>query len=308
MTVLAGTNDGVFRTLLEAIEDAEQVLESGRTMRIRTFDSVDGVFAASKTGLYRSRDRGSSWENLGVPREEVYSVVASPDGERLFAGTHPAHLYVSTDEGESWDELEGFQELPSRQEWFTPRHRNEAHIRSLRVHPNTPDRVIAGVEVGGVHVSEDRGETWTERSDGVHDDNHHVLVLGPEEYVASTGSGLYRTEDTGKSWTRLDGELDHRYFREARSHGGRLYAAAARSSPGTWSGENGADAALFESDDMETFTEQPYPGSPEEVILAWTVTDTVIAGTNEGRVIQRTDEGWKDLGTLPAGVRSLTTV
>lgn len=308
MTLLAGTNDGVFRTSLEAIEDAEQVLESGRTMRIRTFDSVDGVFAASKTGLYRSRDRGSSWENLGVPREEVYSVVASPDGERLFAGTHPAHLYVSTDEGESWDELEGFQELPSRQEWFTPRHRNEAHIRSLGVHPDTPDRVIAGVEVGGVHVSEDRGETWTERSDGVHDDNHHVLVLGPEEYVASTGSGLYRTEDTGKSWTRLDGELDHRYFREARSHEGRLYAAAARSSPGTWSGENGADAALFESDDMETFTEQPYPGSPEEVILAWTVTDTVIAGTNEGRVIRRTDEGWDDLGTLPAGVRSLTTV
>ena len=168
--------------------------------------------------------------------------------------------------------------------------------------------MIAGVEVGGVHVSDGEGETWTERSDGVHDDIHHVLVLSSEEYVASTGSGLYRTEDAGESWVRLDKALDHRYFREARSHEGWLYAAAARSSPGTWSGENGADAALFESDDGETFTEQPYPGGPEEVILAWTVTDTVIAGTNEGRVIRRADEGWEDLETLPAGVRSLTTV
>lgn len=309
MSLLAGTNDGVFRTPLKTTERAEQVLESGRTMRIRTFDSFDGVFAASKTGLYRSDDEGDSWENLNVPREEVYSVVASPDGDRLFVGTHPAHLYVSTDEGESWSELENFQELPSREEWFTPRHRNEAHIRSLGVHSDTPERVIAGVEVGGVHVSEDRGETWTERKAGVHDDIHHVLVQSSKEYIASTGSGLYRTADVGESWTRLDEELDHRYFREAISHDGRLYTAAARSSPGTWSGENGADAALFESEDGKTFEPIAYPGGPEEVILAWTVAEGfVIAGTNEGGVIRRTGEGWEDLGTLPAGVRSLTSV
>ena len=53
-------------------------------------------------------DEGQTWEDLGVPQEEVYSIVASPDGERLYAGTHPAHLYVSTDSGETWDELEGF--------------------------------------------------------------------------------------------------------------------------------------------------------------------------------------------------------
>ena len=177
----------------------------------------------------------------------MYSVVASSNGERLYAGTHPAHLYVSTDGGDTWDELEGFQDLPSRDQWHTPRHRNEAHVRSLGVHPEMPDRVIAGVEVGGVHVSEDQGEIWTERRDGVHDDVHHVLALGPDEYVASYGDGLYRTQDAGQSWTRLDTELDHRYFREAVAVDGRLYAAAARSSPRTWSGEGGADAVLLEN-------------------------------------------------------------
>lgn len=117
----------------------------------------------------------------------------------------------------------GFQELPSREDWYTPRHRDEAHVRSLGAHPDAPNRVVAGVEEGGVHVSEDRGESWTERRDGVQDDVHHVLVLGPETYVASCGDGLYRTRDGGRSWTRLDDALSYRYFREATMHDGRLY-------------------------------------------------------------------------------------
>jgi len=308
MAVLIGTRDGIYRTATVPVEGAEQVLDSGDVPRVRTFPAVDGVFAATKTGLYRSMDEGQTWKDLGVPQEEVYSVVASPDGERLYAGTHPAHLYVSTDSGETWDELEGFQELPSRDEWHTPRHRNEAHVRSLGVHPETPDRVVAGVEVGGVHVSDDQGETWTERRDGVQDDVHHVLVLGADEFVASCGDGLYRTRDTGQSWTRLDTDLDHRYFREAFTFDGRLYAAAARSSPGTWSGENGADAILVESTDSgETIETVSYPGGPAEVILAWTAIDgDVLAGTNDGRLISRDADGtWADAGMIPAGIRSL---
>jgi photosystem II stability/assembly factor-like uncharacterized protein len=313
MAVLIGTRDGVYRAPVVPVEDAnpEQVLDSGNTLRIRTFPVVDGVFAATKTGLYRSVDTGQRWENLDVPREEVYSVVASPDGERLYAGTHPAHLYVSTDGGGTWDELDGFQNLPSRDQWHTPRHRNEAHVRSLGVHPATPGRVVAGVEVGGVHVSENEGETWTERREGVHDDIHHVLILGSDEYVASTGNGLYRTRDAGQSWTRLDTELDHRYFREAFAFDGRLYAAAARSSPGTWRGENGADGILVESTDTgETFETVSYPGHPEEVVLAWTVVDgTVIAGTHNGRLISRDSDGtWTTVGQVPAGIRSLESL
>ena len=305
--LLAGTYDGVFRADGPRFEDAERVLDSDRAMRVRRFDGWDGAFAATKSGLYRTTDGGDSWTDLGVPCEEVYSVLGDPQGERLYAGTHPAHLYVSEDGGESWQELEGFQDLPSRDEWHTPRHRDEAHVRALRAHPDGPERVIAGVEVGGVHVSDDRGETWTERRNGVHDDVHHVLVLGPDEYVASCGGGLYRTRDAGERWARLDSDLEHTYFREAFAHDGILYAAAARSSPGTWRGENGADAALFESrDNGDSFEALDYPGRPEEVVLAWTAHDgEVVAGTNDGRVIVRDADGWIEGGQLPAGASSL---
>jgi photosystem II stability/assembly factor-like uncharacterized protein len=310
MTLLIGTEDGVYRTSGVPFENATQILAAGRVMRVRQFSESAGAFACTKTGLYHSTAGGTAWANLDVPQEEVYSVCVSPDSERLYAGTHPAQLYASDDGGDSWTELEGFQELPSREEWYTPRHRNEAHVRVVDTHPAVPDRVIAGVEVGGVHVSEDRGESWTERQTGVHNDVHHVLVDGPEKYIASCGGGLYRTTDAGQSWTRLDEKLDHTYFREAIVYDEQLYAAAARSSPGTWRDESGADAAMFVSDtDDNTFNTPSYPGAPQEVILAWTVAgDQVVAGTNGGRVIGETDDGWKTLGQLSPSIRSLCVV
>lgn len=310
MALLFGTEDGVYRATELPFDDARNVSDAGRVMRVKQPPKSDSIYACSKTGLYRSTDRGDTWSNLDVPREEVYSACLSPDGERLYAGTHPAHLYVSENSGASWRELEGLQELPSREEWFTPRHRNEAHIRSLDTHPDTPNRVIAGVEVGGVHLSDDRGETWRERRNSVHDDVHHVLVRNSEEYIVSCGDGVYRTRDAGQHWTRLDGDLSHRYFREAIEHDGRLYTAAARSSPGTWHGESGADAGLFISDDDgDSFRAVSYPGEPREVVLAWAVVDDhVIAGTNDGSVLRETADTWESVGQLPTGIRSLCAV
>lgn len=305
--LLIGTSDGVYRSAIDEVDDATRVLDSERVLRVRRFGGR--VFAATHSGLFRSTDGGVTWSDLGVPRDEVYSVLRSPDGERLYAGTHPAHLYVSRD-GSAWNELTGLQDLPSRDEWQLPRHRDEAHIRSLGVHPDVPERIVAGIEVGGVHISDNEGETWTERREGVHDDVHHVLVVGDEEYIASCGGGLYRTRDAGLSWTRLDADLDHTYFREAFIHGDRLYAAAARSPPPSWGGERGQDAALFESTDGgDSFESVPYPAGPEEFILAWASDeDGVLAGTRGGHVLRRSDSEWTTIGSVPASIRSLSVV
>ena len=58
MAILFGTRDGVYRTATVPVEDADQVLDSGDTPRVRTFPAVNGVFAATKSGLYRSLDEG----------------------------------------------------------------------------------------------------------------------------------------------------------------------------------------------------------------------------------------------------------
>lgn len=96
-----GSDDGVNRvTGVTDPEgrDAQRVLESGRVLRIRRLDGIDGVFTATETGLYHSRN-GEAWTDLGVPREQVYAVGAGPDGDRVYAGTRPAHVYVARTNG-----------------------------------------------------------------------------------------------------------------------------------------------------------------------------------------------------------------
>lgn len=94
MAILIGARDGVYRTETLPVEDADYVLNSGDTSHVRTFPAMSGMFAAWKSGLYRSIDEGQTWENLDVPREDVCSVVASSNDERLYTGTHLAHLYL----------------------------------------------------------------------------------------------------------------------------------------------------------------------------------------------------------------------
>jgi hypothetical protein len=308
--LIAGSDDGLYglRNLRsDEPTDVEQVLESGRVMRVRSLDDVDGVFAATASGLFHSTD-SSEWTDLGVPRERVYSVAAGADGDRLYAGTRPAHLYTATLEERGrnggpygsleWRELGGFQDLPSREEWRLPRHENLAQVRDVHVHPDAPDRVVAGVEVGGVHVSEDGGDTWTERKSGMHDDVHELHLAGPAEFVAATGFGLFRSTDAGRSWTRLDEGVDQRYFRSAFSHEGTLYAGGALANSSTWDDPD-ADPALVVSHDGETLETVEHP-RPDETVTGITVLEgQIVAATHRGTVLVEDGGDWSVAGSFP---------
>lgn len=309
--LVAGSDDGVYSLsgVREANETtAERVLDSGRVFRVRQFDALDGIFVATESGLHHSLD-GTAWTDLGVPQEEVYSVCASPSGERLYAGTRPAHVYVSTlappsDDGgppssdgipkggeNEWHELDGFRDLRSR-EWRKSRHDDVAQVRSLCTHPDAPERVVAGVEVGGVHVSEDGGETWEARNEEGNDDVHHVHAVSAEEYVASTGFGLFRTEDAGRSWTRLDRNVEQRYFRESFSLDGVLYAGGAHGSSSSW--EDESDHAVFERRDGRGLEAVALP-VPDELVIGWCAMDgDVIAATHRGTLLGKWNDDWRE--------------
>jgi photosystem II stability/assembly factor-like uncharacterized protein len=205
-----GSGDGVYRVPADGAFDhaqVEHVLESERVMRLESFPSLNGLLAATAGGLSYSPD-GDTWRDLEVPEPGVYSVGASPDGSRLYAGTRPAAIYVADVAGEmadgelDWRELDAFQDLPSRDDWQLPRHEDLAQVRD--VHALEEERLVAGVEVGGVHVSDDGGRSWVERRDGMDDDVHELHVVDSETWIAACGFGAFRTDDAGESWTRLD--------------------------------------------------------------------------------------------------------
>lgn len=304
MALIAGSVDGVWR-----IEDGntggDRTLAAGAgALTVWRVTVVDGtVYAATDAGLYRSVDGGRTWDDLEVPDQPVYAVAPTPDG-RVYAGTHPPRLYEATADG--WTEVESLQDQPSRDTWDSPVH-DEGQVRHVEVPTERPDRIVAGVERGGVHVSEDRGRTWTERRDGLWDDIHHLSSGDEDTYFAATGTGLYRTRDAGGSWTRLDEALERSYFRESLLHDGTLYTAATAGPSTTWRGPDGAEGALYESaDGGDTFESVPYPGAGTEAVLAWANDGgRVYAGTDRGRLLVRTEEGWEQWARIPAGIRSL---
>lgn len=308
--LFAGSVDGVYRiegAREPGATEAERVLAADEVYGLRQFDTPVGLFATTTSGLYLSPD-GRRWTGVSLPGEGVYSVAAGGAGDSLYAGTRPARLFAADSsaglptDAAAWDEVDGFAQLRARTDWAIPRHDGLAQLRSIRTDRAEPDRIVAGVEVGGVYVSDDGGQTWTARTidgfDEPHtDDIHHLALADAETIVASTGSGLYRSTDVGRTWTRLDTAHSQRYFREAFVHDGTIFAGGAPRHPATW--EEEADHALFASRDGETLERESSP-TTDEVAVGWcAIGDDVVTVTHRGTLLRGRRGEWTVAGSVP---------
>src|SRR6185436_688367 len=87
----------------------------------------------------------------------------------LWCGTIPGGLFRSDDRGTSWTLVESLWRHPLRREWFGGG-ADQPGIHSVCVDPRNSDRVAVGVSCGGVWVTENGGETWNCRADGMRAD------------------------------------------------------------------------------------------------------------------------------------------
>jgi hypothetical protein len=181
-----------------------------------------------------SRDLGATWE--AVERDPRY-----PEGSKFelkhiwqivpghasqpgtwYAGVDDAGLFVSRDDGRTWTELNGLTSHPTRPRW-TPGFGGLC-LHSVLVDPTNARRLWVGISSVGVFRSEDGGETWTLRNDGLHNVAPefvtdpdmgrcvHKMVVDPERagvlYLQFHG-GVFKSENAGDSWTRISAGLPH---------------------------------------------------------------------------------------------------
>ena len=186
MTILAGTSRGVFR--MNGSEPA-QVLES---RGVRDLIAIgERVFAGTGDGLFVSDDQGTAWHRTGLEGVEVWQVRDAGNGT-LYAGTAPTGLYKSTDQGDSWTEIEALARLAEEGGWCIPL--DPPIPASARALVASGDRLWVGVEVGGIAMSEDAGATWSMVLPGDNPDLH-MMFAHPEQpstLYASTGYGRAR--------------------------------------------------------------------------------------------------------------------
>jgi photosystem II stability/assembly factor-like uncharacterized protein len=203
----------------------------GRALAIEGVPGEPGTFyfGAVAGGVWKTLDGGANWAPL-FDKESISSIgaiaVAPSDHNVIYVGTgeaavrgnisYGAGVYKSVDAGKTWKNI-GLKD--------------SRHIGALIVDPKNPDIVLVAAlghifgqnQERGIFRTIDGGKTWTKvlskdqdtgGSDVVFDPNNSNVVFATlwqarrQPWFFSSGgpgSGLYRSDDGGATWKRLEG-------------------------------------------------------------------------------------------------------
>ncbi|MDZ4805220.1 MAG: glycosyl hydrolase, partial [Candidatus Eisenbacteria bacterium] len=175
-------------------------------------------------GVYRSRDGGESWTNMGLPNSEHIGMIAvDPRDSKvvwvaamgpLWNSGGDRGLYQTTDGGDTWKRVLEIDENTGV---------NEVHLD-----PSNPDVVYAcayqrgrrvwtlvnGGPGSGFHKSTDGGKSWTKLSNGLPKEEMGRLgmTLSPRNprhltmlvEAANAAGGTFTSDDGGINWKKVN--------------------------------------------------------------------------------------------------------
>lgn len=181
-----------------------------------------------------SEDFGATWK--GVKRDPKFAKGAKAELKHIwqivpghasepgtwYAGVDDAALFVSRDDGDTWSELKGLTNHPTRPRWMPGF--GGLCLHSVVVDPANARRLWVAISAVGVFRSDDAGETWTLCNAGlpniapefIKDSDMgrcvHKLVLDPARPGALAlqyHGGVFKSDNAGDSWTRISAGLPH---------------------------------------------------------------------------------------------------
>lgn len=190
---------------------------------VGTGENNGGRHISYGDGVYRSKDGGASWENMGLKASEHISKIIIHPGNSdiiwvasqgpLWSKGGERGLYKSTDGGKTWKKTLGDEEWTGVTDLLIdPRDPNVLYAATWQ-RQRTVAAYMGGGPGTGIYQSSDGGETWNKLKSGLPSSNMGKigLAISPQQpdvlYAAieldrRTG-GLYRSEDRGASWKKM---------------------------------------------------------------------------------------------------------
>jgi hypothetical protein len=137
-------------------------------------DNPGLIYAGTEhSGLFYSKDAGAHWlrADPNVPKMMLFSALALNGG--VMVGTVPSAVFRSK-AGGGWEELDGVR-INSANANFPPSPELQSRARYLASDPLNPARLYAGIEVGGMLLSDDGGRHWHAANNGLTDMDVHEV-------------------------------------------------------------------------------------------------------------------------------------
>jgi len=258
-------------------------------------------------GAFLSVDAGATWEQVELPEPDVFSVAISAADGALYAGTEPSRLFAARD-GRTWAELRALQDIPSRDRWSFPPRPWTHHVRWIAPDPHRAERLLVGIELGGLMYSDDGGATFSDHRPDAKLDTHclawHPRVEGRAYQAAGDGAAWSR--DGGRTWEAADADRELRYcwaLAVDPADPERWYVSAA-SGPRTAHSGDSARGRLYRWNDSWEALALPADSMP----YALAATDgELLAGMADGRILTSGDRGesWDDIDVRVGSITAM---
>jgi hypothetical protein len=226
--VLEGEPGGPFEITARAFagEPVDHAMRDPRGGRL--IATVSSPFYGPK--IWHTEDAEGEWaqaEGVALPdggEQALERIWVIEPGERdgtLYAGGDPGVLFASADGGATWELDHALWEHPTRGSWQPGG--GGLCLHSIVPWPGEPDRLALGISAAGVWLTDDGRASWRQGNEGLvarylpEDAREQATALcvhsmqraarRPERLFLQFHGGVYRSDDSGASWTDIGAGL-----------------------------------------------------------------------------------------------------